>query len=194
MSMTIEELAAREEIRQCVLRHFRAADRVDAELEREAFWPDGHFVGGPVHGPMAEAIGPLFREMLPQAFETTCHYIANLLLTVEGDRGFVEACGVGYHLIADSPEAAAAVLGEAKLKELNYHPDRRYELLVGVRYAITLERRDGTWKILTMAPVIDWSRAQPYAGIVHGGLPDAISGRGRRDREDPTYFGRGWKP
>lgn len=194
MSITVEELLAREEIRQAILRHFRAVDRVDAALERDAFWEDGQFVGGPVAGPMTEAIPVLYEQLLPGFFESTCHYISNLLVTVDGSSGFVEAYGVGYQVIANRPDALEAVLGAEAPKENAPDVSRRYELLIGVRYAIRVECREGVWKIATMEPVVDWARVRPYVGIPNGGLPAAIAGRGRRDRADPTYFGRQWKP
>lgn len=188
--MTVEELIAREQIRQSLLRHFRAADRVDAELEERAFWPDGHFIGGPVHGAMAEAIPGLYGGLLGETFETTCHYITNILVTVEGDRGHVECYGVGYHLIADNAETIAGVLGA----DFPLETGQRYELLVGVRYAVVMERRQGEWRILTMEPVIDWTRAQPHAGIGDAGLAATIAGRGQRNHCDASYFGKDWMP
>lgn len=192
--MTVDELLAREEIRQAVLRHFRAADRVDAALERAAFWPDGHFVGGPMDGRIADIVPTLYGDLLGRFFETTCHYIMNLMTTVTGERARVEAYGIGYHLIANDAEALVGVLGEATFAEFGRDSGRRYELLVGVRYAIVLERRAGEWRILTMQPIVDWTRAQPYAGIAAGGLPAAIAARGRRDRDDASYFGQDWTP
>lgn len=190
----VAELIDREEIRQCVLRHFRAADRVDADLERAAFWDDGCFVGGPIDGKMSDIIPSLYGELLGQSFDVTCHYIANMMVTVAGNSGFVECYGVGYHLIADNPAALQGVLGEAKYAEIADRPGDRHELLVGVRYAVEMARRQGVWKIFKMQPIIDWTRVQPAAGIVDGGLPAAIAGRGQRSRSDASYFGGDWAP
>ncbi len=65
MVMTVEDLIAREEIRTSILRHFRAADRLDSELERKAFWEDGHFINGPVEGPLTEFIGRCSAKFCP---------------------------------------------------------------------------------------------------------------------------------
>lgn len=192
--MTVEELIAREEIRQVVLRHFRAADRVDEALERGAFWPDGHYVGGPVHGAMEDAIPGLFGELLGATFEKTCHYITNLLVTVDGDRGFVECYGVGYQLVVDDPAVVESVLGPTAFARFGRDHRQRYELLVGVRYAVVMERRAGEWRILTMEPIVDWTRAQVRDGTGEEGLVSAMAGRGRRDRSDPSYFGAAWAP
>jgi SnoaL-like domain len=186
--MTVDELIAREEIRQCLLRHFRAADRADLDLERAAWWPDGTFVGGPVEGTASDFAAPLF-EALPAQFETLMHYIANMLIQVSGDTAHAEIYGIGWHLLADDPEMLKAVLGEAKLAEFGNDVTKRYEMWVGVRYAVELRRREGEWRIFTMQPIIEWTRVQRYSGISEGGLPSAMPTRARRDRGDASYFG-----
>jgi SnoaL-like domain len=192
--VTVDDLIAREEIRHCLLRHFRAADRLDIELEKTAFWPDGHFVGGPLDGPMTEFAGPLFEEMLPKSFERVMHYIANMLVTIDGDMAQVELYGIGYHLLVDDAATIEGVIGAKRFNDFGRDANKRYELLVGVRYAVTLQRRGGEWRILTMQPIIEWTRVQHHAGIVDGGLPSAMPTVPMRDRSDASYFGGGWQP
>lgn len=193
MPLAIEDLLAREEIRQCVLRHFRAADRADLALERSALWPDARFIGGPVDGTADEFSGPLIA-MLPDLFDTLIHYITNLLVTVTGSRGLVEAYGFAYHLIRDDPEALGAVLGEAKLAELAPQAGQRIEMTIGVRYAIEMQRRGEEWRILTMQPIIEWTRVQPWSGIAEGGLVAAMPTPSLRSPTDASYFGGEFRP
>ena len=189
MALKVEELIDREEVRSLILRYFRAADRVDAELGTPTFWEDGHFIGGPLAGTMEDVMPALYNDLLPNAFELTLHYIQNLVVTMEGDRGFAEAYAVGYQLVSGRDAIVGAVGAETYAR---YGGDSdRVELLVGVRYAIELERRGGEWRMLTMAPIVDWTRVQPYQGIVgDAGLLAAITNRGKRDRSDQSYFGR----
>lgn len=191
--MTVDGLLAESAIRRCLLRHFRAADRAEGDLMRAAWWPDGRFVGGPVEGPASEFVDQLM-EMLPALFETIMHYIANTLVTVEGEQAKAELYGIGWHLVADDPEAILGTIGEAKFAEFGKDAARRYEMWVGVRYAVTLTQRCGEWRIATMQPVIEWSRVQPYAGISEGGLPAAMPTTPLRSRADASYFGGDWTP
>ena len=194
MAMTVEELIAREEIRTSILRHFRAADRLDIELERKAFWEDGHFINGPVEGPLTEFIGPLFGEILPGSFDLVMHYAQNMLITLEGDAAFVELYATAYHAIADDPAVIAGVIGEAKFAEFGNDASRRYEMLVGVRYVIVMQRRSGEWRIYTMQPIIEWTRVQHCDAITVGGLPAAMPTKACKDRGDASYFGKDWIP
>ncbi len=193
MAVTIEELLAREDISQCLLRHFRAADRLDLAAEAEAFWPDGRFVGGPVEGPASSFMGSLF-DTLRSSFESVMHYIANMAITVTGDCGRAELYGIGWHLLADDAAVVAGVIGEQKFAEFGRNASKRYELWVGVRYAVEMQRRGQEWRILTMQPIIEWTRVQHYNGIAAGGLPAAMPTVPRRDRSDASYFAQEWNP
>lgn len=187
--LKVEELIDREEIRSIILRYFRAADRVDAELGTPTFWEDGQFIGGPLPGPMKDVLPALYGELLPNAFELTLHYIQNLTVKVDGDRGYAEAYAIGYQLVKGE-EAIVGAVGAEAYARFGEGSDR-VEFLAGVRYAIELERRGKEWRMSTMAPIIDWTRVQPYQGIVgDAGLLGAITNRGTRDRSDQSYFGR----
>ena len=191
--MDVEELLARETIRTVLLRHFRAADRADRDLCQTAWWPDGRFIGGPVEGTATEWLGALF-EGLPASYDVLMHYIANMLITVEGSRGLAELYGIGYHLIVDDPDVLKAVMGDTLHADIDQEPGERYEMWVGVRYAVEMQRREGAWRILTMQPIIEWSRVQRYAGIGEGGVPAAMPTPAARDGSDATYFEGAFAP
>ncbi|WP_068086784.1 nuclear transport factor 2 family protein [Novosphingobium rosa] len=189
--MTPDELLAREAIRHCLLRHFRAVDRGDEALERTAFWPDGQYLGGPVAGPASDFVGPLFG-LLGSCFERVMHSVTNMLITVSGDSALVEAYATGWQLLADTPEVLEGVLGPAMLADLA--PGARYELLIGARYAVEMARREGEWRILTMQPIIEWTRVQQQAGITEGGLPAAMPTVPLRHAGDASYFAGRFQP
>ena len=191
--MTTDDLLAREAIRHCVLRHFRAADRCDAALMHAAWWDDGRFVGGPVEGTAREFVAVLM-DMLPAAFDAVMHYIANILIDVADDGARAELYGIGWHLLIDDPAAIAGAIGETAFASIEYARGKRFEMLVGVRYAVTLARRGTEWRIATMQPIIEWTRVQPSAGIVEGGLPAAMPTLPHRDTADASYFGGDWRP
>jgi hypothetical protein len=181
--MTLDDLLAHEEIRQTIYRHFRAVDRLDADLERSAFWDDGHFEGGPFDGPAGENMPKLFAETLETVFSTTMHCMMNMLIDLQGDHAFVEVYAAPYHVVP--PEALEAVFGLAKLAELD--TTRAYELVMGVRYSVRMEQRAGVWKIGVMKFIVDWSRVTPFSGLNDGGVMDSLRLRGTRDSNDPSY-------
>lgn len=182
--MTIDELVAHEEIRQAIYRHFRAADRMDAALDRTAFWDDGVFVGGPFDGPAGEEMPHLYSDTMRTFFSATMHYMSNVLIDLRGDEAFVEIYGMPYHVVP--PGSHAAAFG-ARAPELD--PALSYELWMGVRYSVRMERRQDVWKIAAMKLVVDWSKVVPYTGLTEadGGVYDIVRLRGTRDGSDPSY-------
>ena len=186
MTMTLAQLSAHEEIRQTIYRHFRAGDRLDADLDREACWDDAVFIGGPLDLPMSEAISLIYDNMLERYFTVTDHYMANIIIDLHGDTAAAEVYAIAYHVLPTDPEALAAVLGKAKLEELGDAARQTHELSLGIRYAMQLEQRGELWKIAAQKLIIDWSKLAPYTGI-DGGVYDFLTLRGTRDRNDPSY-------
>lgn len=185
--MTLEELSAREEIRQVIYRHFRAGDRIDAELDRTACWDDAVFIGGPVDLPMGEAIPLIYEEMMRKYFRVTNHYMMNMSMEVNGGEASGEVYAIAYHILPTEREPLEAVLGAAKLAALGDMADRPLELWIGIRYATTLSRRGDEWRIAAMRLIVDWSKVEPYTGIETGGFLSYLTLRGARDRTDPSY-------
>jgi hypothetical protein len=183
MTMTLEELAAHEEIRQAIYRHFRAGDRLDAVLDRSAFWDDGVFEGGPFEGPAIEHMPQLFGETLRTFYSVTMHYMMNMLIDLNGDHAFVEVYAIAYHVVP--PESLEVSVGAAMLAELDGR--KAHELAMGIRYSVRMEQRGGVWKIAIMKLVVDWNRISVYAGFSDGGVMDLLRLRGTRDRSDPSY-------
>lgn len=185
--MTLEELSAREEIRQAIYRHFRAGDRIDAELDRTACWDDAVFIGGPVDLPMVEATPLIYDEMMRKYFRVTNHYMTNISMEVDGAEARAEVYAIAYHILPTDREPLETVLGAAKLAELGDLAERPLELWIGIRYAMILSCRNGDWRIASMKLIVDWSKVEPYTGIEQGGFMSYLTLRGRRDRSDPSY-------
>jgi hypothetical protein len=184
MTMTLEELSAHEEIRQAIYRHFRAGDRLDAELDRTAFWDNGIFEGGPFEGPAGEHMPVLFGETLRNFFTATMHYMMNMIIDVRGNDAFVEVYATPFHIVP--PESHQACFGPAKAAELD--PTQSYEFHVGTRYSVKMEQRGGAWKIAVMKLIVEWTRVVPYTGWNEGGVMDILKLRGVRDRSDESYL------
>jgi len=187
MTMTLEDLADHEEIRQAIYRHFRAGDRLDTALLATCWWEDGVYEGGPIDGPVLEKLPAFFADSFRDAFSVTNHYLMNMVIDLRGDDAIVECYAITYHVIQANVETLKGVAGPAKFAELEGDLSRPHELVVGIRYSIRMAQRHGVWKIAVMKLVVDWRNLAPYTGWSTGGMLDAVRGRGTRDRTDPSY-------
>lgn len=126
--MNIEDISAREDIREVIGRYFRAMDRVDSPLGYSIFHEDGTGDYGPdiFSGPGRALIDWLndYNETLI----TSHHQMSNCTIEVDGDRAAAETY-VTATLIKPGTSATYAV--------------RR----VYGRYLDRLSRRDGRWAI-----------------------------------------------
>lgn len=156
------ELLDREEIRNCLLRYSRGADRHDKELMRAAFHPDarvdiGAYVGS-ADGAIEWALHPdNFHHRLLSSHQ---HAISNISIDLDGDTAHTES----YLFFA------------GRFKESGQ------PLLFGGRYIDRLEKRDGRWAISARAAFVEWTNDESSAKLpelfVHFSMtqgPDDIS-------------------
>lgn len=141
----IAELLDREEIRSCLIRYSRGADRHDEELMRSAFHPDarvdiGTYVGS-ADGAIAWALHPdNFHHRLLSSHQ---HATLNTSIDLDGDTAHCES----YLLFA------------ARWKESGT------ALLFGGRYVDRLEKRDGRWAISVRVAFVEWSNDESSAKL-----------------------------
>jgi hypothetical protein len=125
--MNLDEVQAREEIREVVTRYFRAMDRVDDELGYSIFHEDGTGDYGPgiFSGPARELIDWL--NAYNRTLVTSHHQMSNSTIEVAGDR------------------AASETYVTATL--LTAHGDGHIVRRVHGRYIDRLSKRGGRWAI-----------------------------------------------
>ncbi|MDF1604721.1 nuclear transport factor 2 family protein [Nocardioides sp. YIM 152315] len=136
MDGPVHELLDKQAIREVVLRYCRGIDRLDLDLVRSAYHPDGidHHTG--FDGTVDEFVawvGPALRR-----FDGTMHLVGNHLAEVVGDRAVAETYGTAVHW---GPPA----------------DDPRRNFTSGFRYVDHLERRAGTWGIVERFAVREWT-------------------------------------
>ena len=139
MAITVAELSDREEIRQVMYKFFRATDRRDKELARSVFWEDGHCESGESRW-MPSNLGD-FGSRFERDFESTIHYMINMIFKVEGDVAFVETYAIAYHLLSARPEDVLDVIGPTRFAELD--KSKRHEWWMGLRYNSRFEETRG---------------------------------------------------
>ncbi|MCW3843595.1 nuclear transport factor 2 family protein, partial [Micromonospora yasonensis] len=89
------ELADRQHIHEVVLRYCRGIDRLDLDLVRSAYHPDGvdHHTG--FDGPVDEFLA--WVEPLLRRLTGTTHIVGNHLVELHGDRAVAETYGTAVH-------------------------------------------------------------------------------------------------
>jgi ketosteroid isomerase-like protein len=164
MTITTDELVAREEIRDVLFRYTRGIDRLDLDLVRSCYHVDAHDDHGAFRGDVDG-----FLDWVGEAlsyFDSTMHFIGNQLIDVDGDVAHTESYCVAYHRRGPRD-------GEVP-----------HDLVTALRYVDRLERRaDGRWRIADRVCVFDWSRRDPV--VDQWAMDGAV--RGRRGPDDPVW-------
>ena len=135
----LEELVAREEIRDLIYRYSHAIDRRDWALLDTIFWPDGQVEYG-LYDDRAGGFTPVVKKVYADTrIHITQHFIGNCILRVRGDRAEGETYVQALHRVPDGSGS-------------------HYDLLMGSRYIDTFERRQDEWRIRFRKVAFDWLR------------------------------------
>lgn len=173
MAERLEELLAREAIRDKLYLYCRAVDRRDGELLAQVFHPDGFDAHPTVFVGNAKDFVDF---IIPRhIFASSQHSISNPLIEVRGDRAFCES-HITAHLRVALPGNQAVDITS-----------------VG-RYLDVFERRDGDWRILHRLVINGKRTTQMVSELDRQGLFRIDESDGMvatADRRDPVYRGFG---
>jgi hypothetical protein len=164
--MNLEELGARAEIHDVLLRYCRGLDRPDMRLVRSAFHPDAwvQFPESLHVGSVDGFVEFLSGEML--RFVRTMHFLGNSLIEFDGPN----VAHVETYLNADHQGSET-------------HQWKGENVKLWARYLDRFEQRDGVWLIARRTLAVDWMYRYPSEGFFDD-HPDA-SGRST-DGSDPS--------
>lgn len=156
----LDELMAKDAIREQIYNYARGLDRMDRDLAVGVWHPDGtaHYIG------TYDGTGAGFVDWVwprHEALVAHSHQITNVLIEVDGDRAVSEAY-VMASLLAQPTENSATTR------------------LVRSRYADTWSKRDGRWAIDQRIAITDFMTTHRETGATP-------ATEGRRDRTDPSY-------
>lgn len=168
----IEELWAREQIRDCLYRYSRGIDRYDVELVRSCYHPDATDAHGAYNGDLEGFIGLVHEFRGPESdYGTMQHIITNTLIERSGDVAQVES----YLYNPLAPRDPAGDL-----------PD----IVVGGRFVDRFELRDGRWAIAERRLVFDYSNMRPPTAKMWEAWPEEDVLIGQPNADDPLYDGK----
>jgi len=162
VTITVEELLAREEITDVVKRLARGTDRLDEQMMASCYHPDGFDDHNSFRGSGTE-FAKWVCEVLPH-FQATMHFIGPPQIAVDGDVAQVNTYCVAHHVREDN------------------------DMVLGLRYVDRFERRDGVWLIAKRVCAFDWTYTVPYDPSVKFMFGEDFT-VGRRDPTDITYTG-----
>jgi ketosteroid isomerase-like protein len=164
MTISTDELVAREEIRDVLYRYTRGIDRLDLDLVRSCYHPDAHDDHGAFRGDL-DGFLAWVGDVL-SSFDSTMHFIGNQLIEVEGDTAYAESYCVAYRRREPRDD------------------EQPHDLVTALRYVDRLERRaEGQWRIAARVCVFDWSRRDPV--VDEWTMDGAV--RGQRGAADPVW-------
>ena len=156
----LDELAAKDAIREQIYNYARGLDRMDKELAYQVWHPDGtaDYIGT-YQGTGAGFVDWVWPRHEPLVSHS--HQITNVLIQVEGD---------------------TAVSESYVMASLQAHPTENSAVtrVARSRYADTWSKRDGRWAIDKRVAITDFITTEEATG------PNQPT-EGRRDRTDPSY-------
>jgi hypothetical protein len=157
---TVEALASKQEIYECILRYARGSDRYDEQLMRSTFHPDAVVDRERIW----QVDEWLELSMARDRTRARMHHIGNVLIELDGDTAVAETYWIAYQAWAED--------------ETHYLRTR------AARYADRFERRDGSWKVAYRGVVDDWSCVQQVGAAIEQGHSDLV---GLPFPADPIY-------
>lgn len=165
----LQQLAAKEEIRQQIYNYGRGLDRLDKRLTSEVWHPDGtaDYGGKTVNG--REFVDGLLKSL--PSMTATAHHLLESRIEVDGDKATSET-------IANT--SLMNPLEEKLVQGVAVGPTGVSVSLIRGRYADRWSKRNGRWALDHRAYIEDFRTVQEVPGKVR-------IGRGARDRTDPSY-------
>jgi hypothetical protein len=158
----IQQLLDKQAITEQLYNYARSMDRLDPELGKAVFHPEAKADYG---AQMYQGTGYGFVDMCMQAhlgYLSHSHQFNNILIVVEGNT------------------ARSETYGDVTLRRRDENGVLQDSRNLG-RYVDRWEKRDGTWRILERQYVHDFDQSGPATGL--------FQTLGRRDADDPSYFG-----
>ena len=161
-AVQLDELIAREEIKDVIKRLARGTDRLDEELMASCYHPDGFDDHNSFRGSGTE-FAKWVCDVLPH-FDATHHFIADPYIRVDGDVAQCDTYCIAHHVRGDS------------------------DMVLALRYVDRFERRGGRWLIAKRVCAFDWTYTVPIDDSKSFRFEEDFT-VGHRDRTAITYTG-----
>ena len=167
----MQEILAKDEIREVIMRLARGTDRRDKELMRSCYHPDAIDDHGGFRGSREG-----FADWVVEVLQTmkTMHTLGQIRIEVEGNVAYAESYCLAHHVFKGGPD----LLPEGMQSGTT-------DWFMGLRYLDRFERRDdGPWLIANRLCAYEWGYMVPASYTWP--LGESYTW-GRTDRQDPSY-------
>ena len=159
----MNEIAARECLRQLVNTYSRACDRRDFALLRSLYHDDALEEHGDMFTGSADEYVVWVEGALAN-WSASAHYVTNMVFEIQGD------------------------YAEGETYKLNYHRtlDGRHEIITGSRSLDRFAKRNGEWRFLGRCVTLDWAHQREASTEAYESFA-AASPHGKPGPEDLSY-------
>jgi hypothetical protein len=185
----VQVLIDRQEIEQILKLYCRAIDRLDLELLKTVYHPDGTDDHGSFSGNAHE-----FAVQIIAALKTTIldgmHTVTHSAIDVQGLFATSESYYWAYQLCPGGEQRVSDFFGERYAAAVRQQGaiERHHDYFCGGRYIDLFEKRAGAWKILRRKITNEWNVIQPSVRITDQGHVAAYNLPGVRGKLDPVYL------
>ncbi len=168
----MEEILAKDEIREVIMRLARGTDRRDKDLIRSCYHSDAMDDHGAFQGSADEFADWAVEVLQPMR---TQHFLGQIRIEVKGDVAHAESYCEAHHVFESGPEM---------MPPEGLQPGTM-DWTMSLRYVDRFEKRDnGPWLIANRVCVWDFEYIVPASNKWDVGETFI---RGRHDRQDPSY-------
>jgi hypothetical protein len=135
MTDTADQMLAKHNIREALVRLARGEDRRDAALISTAYWPDSVTDYGVFKGDFADYLAWVVPGS--EAITNTQHVLGQSFIELAGDSASAETQVISYHRI-------------------DYGGGDEHDTVIGGRYLDRFALRQGEWRIASRTMLYDW--------------------------------------
>lgn len=185
MDHALQDLLDRQAIETTLKLYCRAIDRLDVELLRSVYWPEGTDDHGSFTGNAHEFADFIMGDLRKRVIDGM-HAIMHSVIDIDGDFATSESYYWAYQLCPGG-EAAVEFFGETYAAAHADRIDGPHDFFCGGRYIDLLEKRDGKWKVLKRKITNEWNTVRPTDRISSEGVIAHYNLPGMRDRSDWVY-------
>jgi hypothetical protein len=191
LDQKLQSLVDRAEIEHVLHMYCRAIDRLDKELLKSVYHPDGTDDHGSFTGNAHEFADRIMVDLKALIIDGM-HTVTHCAIDVQGNWATAESYYHAYQLCPGGREKVAAFFGEryAAKAARDGTLDGPHDYFCGGRYIDLFEKRNGVWKILRRKITNEWGVMQPNTRVTDQGHVAHFLLPGSRDRSDPVYANR----
>jgi hypothetical protein len=195
MDVTLEKqlqrLIDQQEIERVLKIYCRAIDRLDVDLLKSVYHPDGTDDHGSFSG-NAQEFAVQIMANLRESILDGMHTVTHSVIDVEGEFATSESYYWAYQRCPGGRGKVSAFFGESYARAVAEQGllDTEHDFFCGGRYIDLFEKRAGQWRILRRKITNEWNVVQPSRRITSEGHIAAYNLPGRRDKGDPVYLNR----